>query len=162
MSEISSRQILVATASVVGMLAIYVLGMHVRGARFEMSGTELEQDFWMESAQRFRYVEIIAGGERLPNPDTTMWAPDGYDPRTDTIAQEHFYKQEFERALEYVDHSIALHETAEANALKGSILLMLKRPVEAREFWERALRLNPDMPGVDDIIQLLDNGGTKQ
>ncbi len=85
------RRVLVAVATVVAMLAIYLLGMHVRGVRFEASGVELEQDFWMESAQRYRYVEMVARGEPIPNPDTTMWAPDGYDPRSDTILQERLY-----------------------------------------------------------------------
>ncbi len=85
------RKVLIALATVLGMLAIYAVGMHARHARFEAAGVELEQPFWMESAQRYRYVEMVATGEGIPELDRRMWAPEGYDPRIDTILQERFY-----------------------------------------------------------------------
>ena len=88
---VQPRKILIALATVLGMLTIYTVGMHARHARFQAAGVELEQPFWMESAQRYRYVEMVATGEGIPELDTRMWAPEGYDPRTDTILQERFY-----------------------------------------------------------------------
>ncbi len=86
-----ARIALQATATVLAMLAIYALGFHVRTVRFESTRLPLDVPFWMESAQRYRYVEMRARGEPIPNPDTRMWAPDGYDPRSDTILQEQVY-----------------------------------------------------------------------
>jgi len=87
----SGRTLVHALLTVAAMVAIYALGFHVRCVRYESTQLSLDVPFWMESAQRYRYVEILAAGEPLPNPDTRMWAPDGYDPRTDTILQEHAY-----------------------------------------------------------------------
>jgi predicted negative regulator of RcsB-dependent stress response len=75
------------------------------------------------------------------------------------IAQERFYKKEYESALEHINKSIAMHGTAEGYAVRGSVLFMLDRTDEARESWKKALQLNPDMPGLNDMIQMLDKGG---
>ena len=85
------RKIAAAVLTVLAMLTIYAAGVHVRTERFENLWMDLSQPFWMESAQRFRYVELVAHGQDIPNPDTRMWAPQGYDPRSDTILQEWFY-----------------------------------------------------------------------
>jgi len=94
------RKIVAAVLTVVGMLAIYAAGVQVRTARFGDFWMDLSQPFWMESAQRFRYVELVAHGEAIPNPDTRMWAPEGYDPRSDTILQEQLYGSVY-RALRF-------------------------------------------------------------
>ncbi len=85
------RTLIYALLTVFGMIAIYGVGFHARSRTFDEMGLVLTQTFWMESAQRFRYVEMVAQGEGIPPNDTRMWAPEGYDPRTDTILQERFY-----------------------------------------------------------------------
>ncbi len=99
------RKLVAVVLTVVGMLSIYALGFHARTWRFSATWMELSQPFWMESAQRFRYVEMVAQGEPIPNPDTRMWAPDGYDPRSDTILQERFYGSVY-RALPMGDQPV--------------------------------------------------------
>lgn len=47
--------------------------------------------FWMESAQRFRYVRQVADGGVIPLLDQQMQAPDGYPPWSDTVFQELLY-----------------------------------------------------------------------
>ena len=47
--------------------------------------------YWMESAQRFRYVRDVAEGAAIPHLDTRMQAPDGYPPWSDTVFQELLY-----------------------------------------------------------------------
>ncbi len=66
------------------------------GACVELRTHRLEQTipsplypFWIESAQRFRGVRIIAEGHALPNPDRQMQWPDGYVPNHDTVVQEY-------------------------------------------------------------------------
>lgn len=85
------RTLIFALLTVLGMMAIYGVGFHARSKTFGEMGLVLTQTFWMESAQRFRYVEMVAAGEGIPERDNRMWAPDGYDPRTDTIVQERLY-----------------------------------------------------------------------
>ncbi len=54
-------------------------------------GRDDEATYWMESAQRFRYVEMVAEGKEIPAIDARMQAPDGYPTRSDTIGQEILY-----------------------------------------------------------------------
>jgi hypothetical protein len=92
------KTLIFALLTVLGMLSVYGVGFHARTVTFERMGLFLTQNFWMESAQRFRYVELVASGEGIPEWDDRMWAPEGYDPRTDTIVQEQFYGRVY-RAL---------------------------------------------------------------
>ncbi len=98
MPTLDRRTLIFALLTVLGMLSVYGVGFHARTVTFERMGLFLTQNFWMESAQRFRYVERVASGEGIPEWDDRMWAPDGYDPRTDTILQEQFYGRVY-RAL---------------------------------------------------------------
>jgi predicted negative regulator of RcsB-dependent stress response len=72
------------------------------------------------------------------------------------VAQEKFYKQEYSEALKHIDNSLSMYETAENLALKGSILYMMSRQKEAGEYWERALAINPDMPGIKNMMRLIE------
>ncbi len=67
-------------------------------------------------------------------------------------AQEAFYTTDFELALSYVEKSLQLKASAEGFALKGSILYMSDKLVGAKKAWNQALQLNPDMPGVIDML----------
>ncbi len=99
MPPLDRRTLIFALLTVLGMMTIYGVGFHARTVTFDRMGLFLTQNFWMESAQRFRYVEKVAAGEGIPEWDDRMWAPEGYDPRTDTILQERFYGSVY-RALD--------------------------------------------------------------
>jgi len=72
-------------------LSLWTLGLTIKAHHFGASGFGAGHTFWMESAQRFRYIEMVAGGEALPDPDVRMQAPDGYSPWSDTVLQEQLY-----------------------------------------------------------------------
>ena len=54
-------------------------------------GRGADDTFWMESAQRFRYVRMVAEGGVIPRIDTHLQTPDGYPPFADTVLQEWIY-----------------------------------------------------------------------
>jgi len=70
---------------------IWTLGLVMKTHHFELSGVGATHTFWMESAQRYRYIEMVSQGQPLPNPDQQMQAPEGYSPWTDTVLQEVLY-----------------------------------------------------------------------
>jgi hypothetical protein len=76
---------------VIGLVLIWTLGLTMKAHHFGLSGFAAEHTFWMESAQRFRYIEMISEGQSLPDPDERMQSPDGYSPWTDTVLQEQLY-----------------------------------------------------------------------
>jgi len=71
--------------------AIYVLSLSMKQHWFDASGTDPAHSYWMESAQRFRYVRMVADGGWIPEVDRRMQAPDGYAPWSDTVLQEVLY-----------------------------------------------------------------------
>ena len=85
------RELALLLLGLVTLTALFVLSAAARQAWFDRSGQNPAGTFWMESAQRFRYVRMVADGEAIPALDTRMQAPDGYPPRSDTILQEEFY-----------------------------------------------------------------------
>ena len=58
---------------------------------FSRLGRGDQATYWMESAQRYRYVDMVARGEPIPRIDARMQAPDGYVTASDTIGQEWIY-----------------------------------------------------------------------
>ena len=74
-----------------GLLSVWVLGLTMKAHHFGESGFASGHSFWMESAQRFRYIEMVADGQALPDPDLKMQSPDGYSPWSDTVLQEQLY-----------------------------------------------------------------------
>jgi len=73
------------------LLVVWTLGLSMKIHHFSASGFGSGHTFWMESAQRFRYIETVARGEALPDPDLRMQSPAGYSPWTDTVLQEQLY-----------------------------------------------------------------------
>ncbi len=73
------------------LVALFVLGAAAKNRHFSATGLGPEATYWMESAQRYRYVAMVAEGQQIPAVDTRMQAPDGYPTRSDTILQEEFY-----------------------------------------------------------------------
>lgn len=68
-------------------------------------------------------------------------------------AQEAFYKNDYDQALEYTNKSLDLKKTAEGFALEGSIYYMQDKLQEAQISWNKALQINPDIPGVMDMLK---------
>ncbi len=68
-------------------------------------------------------------------------------------AQELFYQKRYPEALAMVRQSLDAQPTAEGHALAGSISYMMGKNGLARRHWEDALRLNPDMPAVENMLQ---------
>lgn len=76
---------------VLALLAVWQVGVSFKAHHFARSGFQAGHSFWMESAQRFRYVETVSRGAPLPDPDVRMQSPAGYDPWSDTVLQEQLY-----------------------------------------------------------------------
>lgn len=68
-------------------------------------------------------------------------------------AQDLFYLGEYRQALEEVDKTIEIQETADAYALKGTIFFMLENITAARANWNRAVQMDPNIP-VPSIPEL--------
>lgn len=60
-------------------------------------------------------------------------------------AQEFLYIDDYNSALEYVKESLKIIPTAEAYALKGSILYMMGDETAAKESWLLALKIDPEI-----------------
>jgi len=71
--------------------ALYVVAVAAKDRQYRAAGDEDSATFWMESAQRFRYVKMVAEGNFIPPLDRQMEAPDGYPPWSDTVLQEVVY-----------------------------------------------------------------------
>lgn len=68
-------------------------------------------------------------------------------------AQDLFYLGEYREALEEVDKTLEIQETADAYALKGTIFFMMENPTAARANWNRAVQMDPNIP-VPSIPEL--------
>ena len=78
-------------------------------------------------------------------------------------AQELFYLEEYEEALTKVNETLRIQETADAYALKGTIYFMMDNLSATRLNWNRAVRLNPDLPipsipELEEIIREIKGG----
>lgn len=73
---------------------------------------------------------------------------------TSTIrkAQDAFYRGSYDEAQILARKSIEVRPTPEAHALAGSIAWTLKDYPLARFHWKQALALDPDFPGVSDML----------
>lgn len=74
-------------------------------------------------------------------------------------AQQLFYEEDFDGAMEMVDASLELQETAAALGLKGTIYLMIDDLTSARSYWEQAVAKDPDIPTPDipEIEAIIDD-----
>ncbi|MDB5102775.1 MAG: hypothetical protein JWP91_464 [Fibrobacteres bacterium] len=68
-------------------------------------------------------------------------------------AQELFYQKRYPEAMLAVKSSLDARPTAEGYALAGSIHYMMGQNGMARRQWSEALRLNPDMPSVVNMLE---------
>ena len=73
-------------------------------------------------------------------------------------AQDLFYLGEYNNALEEVDKTLLIQETADAYALKGTIFFMLENVIAARANWNRAVQMDPNIPvpSIPELETLID------
>lgn len=73
-------------------------------------------------------------------------------------AQDLFYLGEYRDALEQVDSTLEIQETADAYALKGTIFFMMENLTAARANWNRAVQLDPNIPvpSIPELESLID------
>lgn len=73
-------------------------------------------------------------------------------------AQDLFYLGEYREALEQVDSTLEIQETADAYALKGTIFFMMENITAARANWNRAVQLDPNIPvpSIPELESLID------
>lgn len=86
-----SRELSLLLLGLFALWAAFSVGVTLKRAHFEATGADANDTYWMESAQRYRYVRMVAENEGIPQIDTRMQAPDGYPPRSDTVLQEMIY-----------------------------------------------------------------------
>ena len=72
-------------------------------------------------------------------------------------AQNSFYSGDYQRALQQVNNSIDIRQSAEAYALKGSIYYMLGDLGNARKNWLNSLRINNNIQGVRQMLNIIGN-----
>ncbi len=70
-------------------------------------------------------------------------------------AQNLFYNKQYEKALKVAKAIVKEKETAEGFALLGSIYYMLGEKESASRNWKQALKVDPDIPGVVEMLELL-------
>jgi tetratricopeptide (TPR) repeat protein len=68
------------------------------------------------------------------------------------LAQEAFYKKNYQEAEKIMQKSIDLHPTAQAYALLGSIAFMQEHSERAKMYWMRSLELNPSQPIINESL----------
>ena len=86
-----AREIALLSVFLVVLITIFVGSVGLKQYRFIQTVGNDSATYWMESAQRFRYVRDLAEGYAIPTVDKRMQAPDGYPPWSDTIFQELLY-----------------------------------------------------------------------
>ncbi len=86
-----AREIALLLVFIVVLATLFVGAMSLKQYHFGQSGLADTAGYWMESAQRFRYVQRVAEGASIPQLDKRMEAPDGYPPWSDTVFQEWLY-----------------------------------------------------------------------
>ena len=86
-----AREVALLAVFFVVLATLYVGAVGFKQFHFGETGLADTATFWMESAQRFRYVQQVADGGVIPRLDQRMQAPDGYPPWSDTVFQEQLY-----------------------------------------------------------------------
>ncbi len=73
-------------------------------------------------------------------------------------AQDLFYLEEYRQALGEIDKTLQIQETADAYALKGTILFMLDNITAARANWNKAVQMDPNIPvpSIPELETLID------
>lgn len=85
------RELALLLLGSVCLTCVFVLAAAAKQTWFDHSGQSPDATYWMESAQRFRYVRMVEAGDGIPAVDVQMQSPDGYPTHSDTILQEQLY-----------------------------------------------------------------------
>jgi len=83
-----SRSRLAGGLTLLALLALYLAGVAVRTQSFYARGHRHDDRFWVESAQHFRNVRMVAEGGTIPLRDVDLEYPDGLETRSHTIHGE--------------------------------------------------------------------------
>ena len=68
-----------------------------------------------------------------------------------------YYKKKYGLALNEIQESLKVSETAAAYALQGTLYLALDDTTSAVASWKKALEINPNMKEVKDILEFYQN-----
>jgi hypothetical protein len=100
------REIALLILFAVCLVTVGIAATTAKTGSFEALTRGPDDTFWMESAQRFRYVQMVADGAEIPQVDTHLQTPEGYPPFADTVVQEWFYGK-LARRFAQEDESLA-------------------------------------------------------
>lgn len=105
---------------------------------------DLEEDFYLELTGAPFNAELYTRENMIMEMRQVM--------RDFRKAQDLFFQGEYAPALISVNKSLATLETAEAFALKGTIFFFLDEIERAKSYWDRAVRLDPEIvvPSVEE------------
>ena len=78
-------------------------------------------------------------------------------------AQDLFYREDYKGAMEKVNASLEVQETADALGLKGSIFFMRDNMSSAKYYWNKAVTMDPnipvpDIPALESLIRDIKDG----
>ena len=100
-------------------------------------------------------------GDTLHTPAQTQPTAQPFDPTEDLtddiirdiqMAQQLFYENKFDEALNILNASLAKKKTASAYALGGSIYFVNGEMTEAVRAWENALKINPNLDELKGLV----------
>lgn len=116
-------------------------------------GPETEEDFETIST----IIADIENSTELKEYETTLQQNVDETLRLIILAQTSFYQRDLNKALEYVNNSIEIFETAQGYALKGSLHYLNGEKGEAQKNWAKATRFNPDIyiPAIEALDQII-------
>lgn len=102
-------------------------------------------------------VAEIENSPEFKEYETTLQANVDETLRLIILAQTAFYQRNLNQALEYVNNSLNIYETAQGYALKGSLHYLKGNKAEAQKNWAKATRFNPDIyiPEIDALDQII-------
>lgn len=71
-------------------------------------------------------------------------------------SQEFLYVDDYDNALDYIDESLKIIETAEALSLKGSVLYVMGNEEKAKALWLQAAKLDPEIrvPSAKELKEI--------
>mgnify|MGYP000968119074 CR=1 FL=1 len=139
------------------------LYIDMRGGRHKVTGQEA-----LEPAKPIIIRDTIREEQKGSEPNKSqdkpqegMKSPEKLDPAkaNDKVlaqirkAQEFFYKNQYEDALDAVNKSLQIQPTAEGYALMGSIYYMMAENEWAIHNWRNALDMNPDMVEIQKMLE---------
>ncbi len=159
-----SRNMLKRTSYMVLIFALLAAAVSCRSARDVPAAEAVEEEPPQEESSALQDVPRVTAVEEPVDIGEAMASLDEeYRHRTNKALEHLVNAQVFVEegmpgiALYEINLSIAILETADGLAVKGSILHLLGRADEAQRFWQKALELNPEaihehLPGIPEAF----------